>query len=160
MEPYRGWTRKGLAVDDTTFQSCNRKIPGQWPNSPSILSSLRLFKAWDENWGEDLRHQAWQALKELVHRRKISVLVGTQVTCNEAWNKIKKVSCDLFYCKFEPSWRLKICLSKLAQETDDDREWDLVLELLQLLGRDHIMGVAVPGRLSSSSECLCQPDLG
>ncbi|CAE7755535.1 CARNS1, partial [Symbiodinium pilosum] len=34
-----------------------------------------------------------------------------------------------------------------CDEQDDDRDWRLVKELLQKLGRDHVMGVAVGNEL-------------
>ena len=34
-----------------------------------------------------------------------------------------------------------------CDEADDDRDWRLVLELLQKLGRKHVMGIAVGNEL-------------
>ncbi len=103
-------SQKGMAVDDTTFHICSDKIPDRWPNSATPLGSLRLFKAWDQNWPEDQRMEGWKKLTATVHRGNVRVLVGTQVTCNE---------------------------------TDDDKDWDSVRQLLQLLGPKHVMAVAV-----------------
>merc|ERR1740121_3619492 len=60
--------RKGFAIDDTTLRYCSSKIPVVWPNSMSgaSLTSLRLFKAWDELWEETGREPAWQSLKAFV----------------------------------------------------------------------------------------------
>lgn len=107
-------SQKGMAVDDTTFHSCSDRVPGHWPNSPTRLGSLRLFKAWDPNWPEDDRPAAWNKLKVMVQRGKVRVLVGTQITCNE---------------------------------TEDDKDWALVRELLALLGPEHVMAIAVGNEL-------------
>ncbi|CAE7251591.1 unnamed protein product [Symbiodinium natans] len=105
---------KGLAIDDTTFQKCSWGIPRVWPNTQEKLTSIRLFKAWDKAWPDGSREEAWAQLLDAVRSNGIKVLVGTQITCDEA---------------------------------DDDRDWRLVKELLQKLGRDHVMGVAVGNEL-------------
>eukprot|EP00434_Breviolum_minutum_P025001 symbB.v1.2.022088.t1/scaffold1938.1/size102858/10 len=107
-------SQKGMAVDDTTFHICSDRIPDRWPNSATPLGSLRLFKAWDQNWPDDQRIEGWKKLTAMVHRGNVRVLVGTQVTCNE---------------------------------TDDDKDWDSVRQLLQLLGPNHVMAVAVGNEL-------------
>ncbi|CAE7947621.1 CARNS1, partial [Symbiodinium sp. KB8] len=112
---------KGLAIDDTTFQKCSGGIPRVWPNTQEKLTSIRLFKAWDMAWPDGAREAAWAQLLDVVKANGIKVLVGTQITCDEA---------------------------------DDERDWRLVKELLQKLGRDHVMGVAVGNEL----ELLYQKD--
>eukprot|EP00440_Ansanella_granifera_P007496 gb/GFBE01008116.1/.p1 GENE.gb/GFBE01008116.1/~~gb/GFBE01008116.1/.p1 ORF type:complete len:442 (+),score=87.80 gb/GFBE01008116.1/:1-1326(+) len=101
--------QKGLAIDDTTFEGCVSKIPRLWPNTQETLASFRLFKAWDKNWPESFRAEAWLRFQQVVQANNVKVLVGTQITCDE---------------------------------DDDDRDWRLVKELLQKLGREHVMGVA------------------
>eukprot|EP00439_Symbiodinium_sp_Y106_P045060 s255_g5.t1 len=133
---------KGLAIDDTTFQKCSEGIPrllalqsarvGRgWRFAGEKLTSIRLFKAWDMAWPDGAREAAWAQLLDVVKANGIKVLMGTQITCDEA---------------------------------DDDRDWRLVkdtgtaskglTELLQKLGRDHVMGVAVGNEL----ELLYQKD--
>mmetsp|Transcript_23637 Transcript_23637/g.44640 ORF Transcript_23637/g.44640 Transcript_23637/m.44640 type:complete len:458 (+) Transcript_23637:31-1404(+) len=89
-------SQKGMAVDDTSFHFCAEKIPGLWPNSKVPMTSFRLFKAWDVNWPSDLQPKAWKALKAVVTANNASVLVGTQVTCNETeddadWKNVLKL---------------------------------------------------------------------
>lgn len=102
--------QKGLALDDTTFQNCPGSIPRKWPNTQENITSLRMFKAWDGQWPDEGRTQAWQQIKDFVEQNEATVLLGTQITCNE---------------------------------TDDDRDWRLMMELLPLLGRKRVMAVAV-----------------
>ncbi|CAJ1376530.1 unnamed protein product [Effrenium voratum] len=114
LGPVRKPAQKGLAIDDTTFQKCSHSVPRVWPNTEEKLTSLRLFKAWDKSWPDGARLTAWDQLATVVQQGGMEVLVGTQVTCDEA---------------------------------DDDRDWRLVLELLQKLGRKHVMGIAVGNEL-------------
>jgi len=75
---------KGLALDDTTLRYCSSRIPYLWPNSWKKVTSLRLFRAWGADWGNDAsREQAWRRLQEFVEANDAKVLVGTQITCKE-----------------------------------------------------------------------------
>jgi len=74
--------RKGLALDDTTFQKCANETPALWPNTNQPVTSIRTFKSWEKDWNEDDREGAWASLLNLVHRNGAKVLVGTQVTCS------------------------------------------------------------------------------
>mmetsp|Transcript_53755 Transcript_53755/g.149129 ORF Transcript_53755/g.149129 Transcript_53755/m.149129 type:complete len:512 (-) Transcript_53755:133-1668(-) len=76
--------KKGLAVDDTTFLGCPASIPAVWPNSESGVGSIRLFKAWDSSWPSEKRRAAWQRVADFVQRNGAKVLIGAQITCNEA----------------------------------------------------------------------------
>lgn len=94
LGPISSKVRKGLAVDDTTFQHCSAKIPWVWPNTWDPVSSLRLFKAWSPDWSPTARETAWQNLVAFVESNQATVLIGTQVTCNPedddedwAWTK-------------------------------------------------------------------------
>mmetsp|Transcript_16886 Transcript_16886/g.36337 ORF Transcript_16886/g.36337 Transcript_16886/m.36337 type:complete len:469 (-) Transcript_16886:392-1798(-) len=120
--------KKGMCLDDTTFQFCSDKIPHIWPNTKEPLTSLRLFSSWQTFWPDDNREEAWSHLVSNVKSNGMTVLVGTQITCNE---------------------------------TADDQDWKQVLELLQKLGPDHIMGVAIGNELEllwqksyASKECI------
>jgi len=51
-----------------------------------------MFKPWQSDWGDDdARRRAWGSLAAFVHQNNASVLMGTQVTCNDTdddlvWN--------------------------------------------------------------------------
>lgn len=74
--------RKGLALDDDTFQHCASKIPWLWPNTKSQVSSIRLFKAWSPQWPTQVRRAAWESLVSFVEANNATVLLGTQITCD------------------------------------------------------------------------------
>lgn len=76
--------RKGLAIDDGTFSECAERIPHLWPNTDMPVTSLRLFKAWDSAWPADRAMHAWKAIADFATRFGAKVLVGTQISCNEA----------------------------------------------------------------------------
>lgn len=98
-------------MDDTTYSKCVGKVPVLWPNTEQRVTSLRLFKAWHPTWGDELkRREAWDILADWVFHNNAKVLMGTQVTCDSAF---------------------------------DDQDWQWSLELMQKLGPDHIMGLAV-----------------
>ncbi|CAE8628430.1 unnamed protein product [Polarella glacialis] len=95
LGPVAAASKKGFAVDDTTFRFCSHEIPGRWPNADEPVTSLRLFKAWDPNWQDD-RLLAWQNLKAFVTSTGAKVLLGTQITCVEeddlqAWEWTKEL---------------------------------------------------------------------
>eukprot|EP00419_Tripos_fusus_P007827 CAMPEP_0172674536 /NCGR_PEP_ID=MMETSP1074-20121228/12786_1 /TAXON_ID=2916 /ORGANISM="Ceratium fusus, Strain PA161109" /LENGTH=382 /DNA_ID=CAMNT_0013491949 /DNA_START=156 /DNA_END=1304 /DNA_ORIENTATION=+ len=112
MKNAQALSRKGMCVDDTTFQHCPDKMPGLWPNlNHKEIAGLRLFKPWRPEWGDDAaRKRAWAALKTWVTTNNAKVLIGAEVTCDKR---------------------------------NDDTSWKLNLELMQLLGKEHILGVAV-----------------
>eukprot|EP00405_Crypthecodinium_cohnii_P014126 CAMPEP_0206460496 /NCGR_PEP_ID=MMETSP0324_2-20121206/24782_1 /ASSEMBLY_ACC=CAM_ASM_000836 /TAXON_ID=2866 /ORGANISM="Crypthecodinium cohnii, Strain Seligo" /LENGTH=495 /DNA_ID=CAMNT_0053932201 /DNA_START=174 /DNA_END=1661 /DNA_ORIENTATION=- len=88
--------RKGLAIDDTTFQSCSSRIPWVWPNTWEPVSSIRLFKAWSPQWPESSQDIAWSNLAAWVATNNATVLVGTQITCvddddKKDWEWTKKM---------------------------------------------------------------------
>mmetsp|Transcript_93115 Transcript_93115/g.259367 ORF Transcript_93115/g.259367 Transcript_93115/m.259367 type:complete len:377 (+) Transcript_93115:99-1229(+) len=76
--------KKGLAVDDITFQSCPDRVPAFWPNTQERVQTFRLFKAWDPRWNHKARWAAWKNLRDLAKAINAKILVSTQVTCNEA----------------------------------------------------------------------------
>lgn len=96
--------QKGLALDDTTFHWCSNQIPGNWPNTNQALGSMRIFKAWESDWGADLKQAAWQNLADFAKTANVKVLVGTTLSCNETeddadWAEVssllQKFSADL-----------------------------------------------------------------
>jgi len=83
--------RKGLALDDTTVKGCPFKIPAVWPNAQESVTSLRLFKAWSREWAgigsQGLRRRmerSWSYIKDFVEENRAQVLVGTQISCDQA----------------------------------------------------------------------------
>jgi len=82
LGPIQSSAKKGLALDDATFRGCPSKIPGVWPNAEESVKTLRLFKAWNPQWPDADRKDAWEALRDFVHDQGAKVLVGTQVTCD------------------------------------------------------------------------------
>jgi len=83
--PVAANSQKGLCLDDTTFAGCPWEVPTTWPNTGDGVKSLRLFSAWRPEWGGDeVRENAWTALQSYVDRTSVSLLVGTQVTCDAA----------------------------------------------------------------------------
>uniref|UniRef100_A0A7S0BBM8 Uncharacterized protein n=1 Tax=Pyrodinium bahamense TaxID=73915 RepID=A0A7S0BBM8_9DINO len=126
--------RKGLCVDDTTFNECPDKLFGAWPHTNGErVTSLRLFKPWHPKWGNRLaRQRAWAKLKEWVLSNNGKVLIGTEVSCNRQ---------------------------------KDDQMWAWTLELLRMLGKEHVMGVAIGNEMDifrdakGSTDTHCNTDL-
>jgi len=107
--------RKGMCLDDTTFQQCAENITALWPHTDHPVTSIRMFKPWQPDWGDDIaRRKAWGVLAAFVHKNNATVLIGAEVTCNA---------------------------------THDDAVWNWTLELMQVLGPEHIMGVAFGNEL-------------
>lgn len=77
-------SQKGLALDDTTFHWCPDQIPSFWPNTNETVASIRVFKAWESDWTEMDKHQAWQKLADFAKTSQAKVLLGTQISCNES----------------------------------------------------------------------------
>jgi len=76
--------QKGIAVDDFTLQWCTSQIPDQWPNAgQSPMTSIRLFKAWDDTWTADARESMWSSLVDYVSSTNAKVLIGAQIHCSE-----------------------------------------------------------------------------
>jgi len=80
----RDAAKKGIAVDDSTLHWCASQIPDVWPNSGDAMTSIRLFKAWDASWSDAEREAAWTNMAAYVLRANAKVLIGTQITCDEA----------------------------------------------------------------------------
>jgi hypothetical protein len=103
LGPVAAARHKGIAIDDTTFWNCSSRIPSTWPNTEDKITSMRLFKAWDDRWGEDKRTPAWDNIVSFLKKNDAKVLIGTQITCNETednrvWNWTKE-----FVKKLDPS---------------------------------------------------------
>jgi len=82
LGPVKKTQQKGLALDDTTFHFCPELPTVHWPNAKENITSIRLFKAWDEQWTAD-RTMAWIKLRRYVRGSNVKVLYGTQISCNE-----------------------------------------------------------------------------
>jgi hypothetical protein len=77
-------TQKGLALDDTTFHWCPDQIPGSWPNTNEPVTSIRIFKAWENDWyGTSNKTKAWENIVSFAKASNAKVLLGTQVSCSE-----------------------------------------------------------------------------
>mmetsp|Transcript_59604 Transcript_59604/g.107203 ORF Transcript_59604/g.107203 Transcript_59604/m.107203 type:complete len:512 (+) Transcript_59604:184-1719(+) len=84
LGPVQKEFNKGVALDDTTFQTCPSLITVEWPHAKEKMTSIRLFKAWWGRWGGDEeRKAAWSQIREFVWKNDAKVLFGTQITCNE-----------------------------------------------------------------------------
>lgn len=119
--------KKGLAVDDNTFGGCIDKMPMVWPNTKERVRSLRIFRPWQNAWGDDYA-PAWAKIIAFLDANDAKVLLGQDVTCDAA---------------------------------SDDREWHWNLELMRLLGKDRIMGVAIGNEMDiyfqkpgATSQCI------
>jgi len=103
--------KKGMALDDTTMAGCPSLINMNWPHTKANISSLRLFKAWDDDWTTKLdRKFIWKQLRDYVWRNNVKVLYGTMISCSEE---------------------------------KDDQDWKYVRELMNYIGPDYAMGLAV-----------------
>ncbi|CAJ1389325.1 unnamed protein product [Effrenium voratum] len=97
LGPVKHAEKKGIALDDTTFSECPQLTTKRWPNAKEKITSLRLFKAWDEKWSDHLdRLTVWKELKNFIQRNNVKVLYGTQISCNETaddldWIYIKEL---------------------------------------------------------------------
>jgi len=74
---------KGLVMDDVTFRYCPSRLPEIWPNlNNSKVTSLRLFRSWNEAWPEERQDTVWDSLVSYVKNNGVKVLMGTPVTCD------------------------------------------------------------------------------
>lgn len=76
--------KKGFAVDDVTMGGCSSELTGVWPHASDQVSSLRLFAAWKPEWDASIREESWQTLKTYVETNNARVLLGTELTFNQA----------------------------------------------------------------------------
>lgn len=105
--------KKGIALDDTTFEHCADQVPTHWPNTDQKVLSVRLFKAWgmtSPKYFKGDRHQAWAGLKAFAEASGAKFLVGVSLTC----------------------W-----------PDQDEKEWAAGQEFMKYVGAEHIMGIAV-----------------
>eukprot|EP00928_Gymnodinium_smaydae_P078877 TRINITY_DN62935_c0_g1_i1.p1 TRINITY_DN62935_c0_g1~~TRINITY_DN62935_c0_g1_i1.p1 ORF type:complete len:613 (-),score=131.37 TRINITY_DN62935_c0_g1_i1:54-1892(-) len=105
--------RKGLALDDTTFEHCADEVPMHWPNTQQKVMSVRLFKPWgmtDPKFFGGDRHKAWKGLKAFAQASGAKFLIGVSVTC---------------------------------RTYNDDKEWAAGQEFIRYVGAEHVMGIAV-----------------
>lgn len=79
--------RKGLALDDTTFEHCSDEIPRLWPNTHQNVTSMRLFKASGKTRAKTMK--TWDNLKALSQATGMRYLLGVPVTCNESDDELE-----------------------------------------------------------------------
>lgn len=90
-------SKKGMDLDDTTLHWCPDNMHWHWPNTNEPVTSFRMFKAWAGWWNEPYAAQkevAWQSLARYLKASQGTVLVGTQISCNETeddadWENVK-----------------------------------------------------------------------
>eukprot|EP00928_Gymnodinium_smaydae_P071847 TRINITY_DN55328_c0_g1_i1.p1 TRINITY_DN55328_c0_g1~~TRINITY_DN55328_c0_g1_i1.p1 ORF type:complete len:491 (-),score=103.18 TRINITY_DN55328_c0_g1_i1:167-1564(-) len=85
---------KGLALDDTTHHWCADSMHSRWPNTDNPVQSFRVTKAWEVDWTETSKAEAWRSIARFAHVSGAKALVGTQITCNETeddadWHDVK-----------------------------------------------------------------------
>lgn len=105
--------RKGIALDDDTFEGCSNKIPIEWPVTNQTVNSIRLFKPWGltpPRFFHTNMTIAFNDLKLYAQATNATFLFGISVTCDEE---------------------------------SDDFEWEAGKEFLRLVGSQYIMGLAV-----------------
>lgn len=123
--------RKGMALDDTTFENCADQIPTHWPNTDQKILSMRLFKPWGMTAPKFFHgdyHKAWVGLKGWAQATNGQFLLGISVTC---------------------------------QKYNDEKEWRAGQEFIKYVGAEHIMGVAIGNEIdlqvgASNGHCIDQ----
>merc|ERR1712070_868412 len=73
--------RKGLAVDDTTWDTCPGSIPVFWPATPGAfynrVGNIRIFRS-SSNLTDGVH-----TLKKFLAFNSAKVMIGTPITCNQ-----------------------------------------------------------------------------
>jgi len=105
--------KKGFCLDDTTFEVCPNKLLAQWPNIKSGLNVTSLRLF--KSW-----HPKW----------------GDDGARHRAWEALTKYV-------FDNNVKVLIGTQVTCNGPEDDRMWAWDLELMKMLGPDHIMGLAV-----------------
>lgn len=89
--------KKGFCLDDETFSKCPESMIGVWPHTQEVVKSLRLFKAWNDDWGDKtVRDKAWNNLRDYIKTNNAKVFIGTGVGCEpeydeEDWATVKEL---------------------------------------------------------------------
>jgi len=78
--------RKGICLDDTTFEDCSDQIPYLWPHTQERITSIRIFSPWKPKWPAWKRDAAWRGLMKFVRANSAKVLVGVEHTCDDRVN--------------------------------------------------------------------------
>jgi len=115
------WDRKGLTMDDTTLEYCADRTPELWPNSLAPVKSVRLFRAWHRDWYDKVRNPKADSREHAWHHlRRFAVGNGAKFLLGT------QISCN---------------------PDSDLADWYHVKDFAKLLGREHIMGLAVGNEL-------------
>jgi len=123
------WDKKGLTLEDTTLMYCTSRTPAIWPNTLSPVKSIRLFRAWHRDWHNSEECSKLCSLPE--HKKCTCFMERT-----EAWRHLKNFA-------IANGAKFLVGTQVTCRDDDDDQDWAYTKELVQLLGREHIMGVAV-----------------
>lgn len=106
---------KGLVLDDMTWTSCPEKIIGRWPNTIEPVTSIRTNAPWREMWGKGYADTAAQ---------------------ENAWDQLAK------YVKTHNA-KVLIGQDMTCNDTSDDIQWKLNLKMIEKIGAENVMGLAV-----------------
>jgi len=72
--------RKGLAVDDTTWDFCPGLVPEVWPGTTEVwnnsVKNIRIFRGTNNK-------DSWSDLRTFLAHNSAKALIGTPITCNQ-----------------------------------------------------------------------------
>jgi len=94
--------RKGICLDDTTFEECSDRIPYRWPHTQERITSIRIFSPWKPKWPAWKREAAWNGLFKFVWANNARVLVGVEHTCNDDINNKEWEAAKQFLWRLGP----------------------------------------------------------
>lgn len=90
--------KKGLMLDDTTHHWCSDSLHSTWANekNDATVGSIRIAKAWQAEWTETSKTEAWNQIGRFLHSSGGKALVGTAITCDEDsddqdWEDVKRL---------------------------------------------------------------------
>mmetsp|Transcript_464 Transcript_464/g.1184 ORF Transcript_464/g.1184 Transcript_464/m.1184 type:complete len:578 (-) Transcript_464:398-2131(-) len=108
---------KGIAVDDSTLRWCAERIPQQWPNAASGTSPMTSIRLF----------KAWDPL----------------------WEDSGRAAAFQNLRRYADATNAKVLVGTpvSCSEDDDERFWTWTKELLQALGTERVMGVAIGNEL-------------
>lgn len=122
-------TRKGMCLDDVTWADCSGKITSAWPNTNHTMKTMRMFKPC-------VPGRCDKSSRDIDWQNLLKFVQRNNVTV--MMGNIVDDPCNL---------------------KDDEEEWQLTLELLQKLCRQHVFAVAIGNELDQKmkKEYPCMP---